>query len=229
MVARGDRQGARGETDALVRNGGIQMTRSRTLRKSFRIGGFLGAAALTATLAGVGVAGTGAYFTDSEAGSVTGTMGSIQVSSTSDLNLKFANLLPGEAQSKTIVYTNDGVSNQDVWVVFAQADLGDFNHLTDTGLINDRGTYAEIHIKANGTGVFASANLNDDPISCPSCTPLPKQILLTSNLAPTVTGNMEFSYTAGAKYKKNQAMPEINLPYKIVATQHGIAPDNALN
>ncbi|MHB1011200.1 MAG: hypothetical protein ACYC1E_18710 [Propionibacteriaceae bacterium] len=206
------------------------MNKSRVMR----LVGFLGAAGVTAGLLGAAAAGTGAYFTDSSSGVAQGTMGTIAVGTwggggADSLDFTFANMLPGEANTKTVNFVNDGSRAQDVWVVFPQAYLGDHNHLTDTGLINDRGTYAEIHIKSSGVAVFDSANLNDDPVSCPSCTPLPTQLLLASNVAPGATGNMMFSYMPAAKYKNNQGMPEFYLPYKIVATQPGIAPDNALN
>lgn len=217
--------------------------RSFTSRKAVRVGGFLSAAALTATLVGVGVAGTGAYFTDSEPGTIAGSMGSIKVAPTTDLNIVLTNMLPGQASTQTVGYKNNGANPQDVWVVFPQAALGDFDRLTDTGLINDKGTYGEIHIKAGGTAVFDSNNLNDasscalgssNPSTNPwedqgPCNPLLTQYKLASNLAPLSEGNMEFSYTPGAKYQTNQGMPEFVLPYKIVATQVGITPDNKLN
>lgn len=208
--------------------------------KAARLTGFIGSAGATALLVGFAVSGTGAYFTDSEPGTLQGSMGTIQVDASggygpNGTDITFTNMLPGEAQTHTIDYTNTGANNQDVWVVFDQAYLGDFDRDTDTGLINDRGTYAEIHITSFGAPRFESANLNDDADSCPpgagnpACNPLPKQILLASNLTPGASGDMVFSYMPGAKYRNNQGLPEFYLPYKIVATQHGIAPDNALN
>ena len=207
--------------------------------------GFIGTAGLTVALVGAAVGGTGAYFTDSAGGTVTGTMGSIKINTAGgegaeNLDLTFASMLPGVANAKTIQYTNAGANNQDVWVVFPQAALGDFNHHTDIGLINDKGTFGEIHIKAGGVAVFDSNNLNDDGSSCPlgssdpskgqgPCNPLPKQIRLATNLAPNSVGDMEFSYTAAAKYKGNQGRLEVVLPYQIVATQPGIAPDDPQN
>ena len=198
--------------------------------KLVRIGGFVGSAALTAGLLAAAVSGTGAYFTDSEAGALTGTMGTIAITATNP-TIAFTNMLPGEASTHTVGFTNTGLNNQDVWVVFPQAALGDFNHLTDTGLVNDRGTYAEVHVTASGTAVFDSANLNDDATSCPlgagtpACNPLPSKILLASNLAPGAGGDMSFSWTPAAKYSNaHQGQPELNLPYTLVATQHGITP-----
>jgi hypothetical protein len=198
--------------------------------KVARIGAFIGSAALTAGLLAAAVAGTGAYFTDSEAGSFTGTMGTIAITATNP-TIEFTNMLPGEASTHTVGYTNTGLNNQDVWVVFPQSALGDFNARTDTGLVNDRGTYAELHIAASGTPVFDSANLNDDAVSCPlgagtpACNPLPSKILLASNVAPGAGGDMSFSWTPAAKYSNaHQGGPELSLPYTLVATQHGIAP-----
>jgi hypothetical protein len=200
--------------------------------------GFIGAAGITVALVGAAAAGTGAYFTDSKAGTISGTMGTISVTGydgggSDHLDMTFTKMLPGQSQDRTIRYQNTGDSNQDVWVVFDQADLG--THDGNTGL-NSLGSYAEIHIQANGGAVFDSANLSDRyPCGTPSAgypdiCPLPAQIKLTDNLAPGVVGNMLFSFTPGAKFKNGvQGSTILSLRYKIVATQHGITPDNAYN
>lgn len=206
------------------------------MNRAARIGGFLGATGMTAALVGAAVAGTGAYFTDAEAGTVTGTMGSIEIDATYT-TIAFENMLPGEPQEHVVQYRNTGMNNQDVWVVFDQDDLGDFDSATDEGKVNDFGRYAEIHLYSFGAPRFESANLNDDAGTCPpgagdpACNPLPKQVLLASNLAPGATGDMTFNLRPGAAFK-SQALYGVdwfNLDYQIVATQHGIAPDDPLN
>jgi hypothetical protein len=208
-----------------------------------RIAGFIGSVGLTAGLVGAAVTGTGAYFSDAKSGNISGTMGSINVeghdgSGADQLGMTFTDMLPGEAQTKTVRFANTGKNAQDVWVVFSQAALGDHNHSTDTGLVNDRGTFAEIRVKSNGTEKFESANLNDDQLSCPPgssdathppCRELPHMLLLQEDLAPGAVGDFEFMFRPGAKFKGNANLPVLDLPYTLVATQHGIAPDDALN
>jgi hypothetical protein len=148
-------------------------------------------------------------------------------------------MLPGETGKQAVSFKNTGQNAQDVWVVFPQSALGDGNHSTDNHLVNDFGTYATIQINSGNTPVFYSNNLNDDQTSCPdgavdpavgrACHALPTMVKLRDNLAPGAGGSMEFDFTPDAKFKSNQGLPVLNLPYKLVATQHGIAPDNALN
>jgi hypothetical protein len=204
-----------------------------------KVAGFIGTLGAGAALVATAATGTGAYFTDTQAGSISGTMGTIQIQAgdggPAATTINFTKMLPGEAQAKTVQFKNTGQNPQDVWIVFDQSHLGDHDHNTDTGAVNDRGTYAEIHIKSGSTAVFDSANLNDDSNSCPpgvgnpACNPLPPMIKLRSNLAPGASGNFTFSYMPAAKYKNNQGAPEVSLPYQLVATQHGISPDNSLN
>jgi hypothetical protein len=209
-------------------------------KKQFlKVTGFIGTLGASAALVATAATGTGAYFSDSASGTISGTMGSIKIQAgdggPAATTINFTKMLPGEAQSQTVSFTNTGQNVQDVWVVFDPAALGDHDHSTDTGKINDRGTYGEIHVKSGNTAVFDSANLNDDPNSCapgtgnPACNPLPEMIKLRDSLTPGGAGSFTFSYTPGAKYQNNQGLPEVNLPYKLVATQHGVSPDNALS
>lgn len=209
--------------------------------KAARIAGFTVALGATASLVGFAATSTGAYFSDAKTGNtIAGTMGSIKIaghdgSGPNNLGISFANMLPGEQQAKTVGFTNTGDNAEDVWVVFPQSALGDFDHSTDTGLVNDLGTYGEIHVDSNGSEIFGSANLNDDPNTCPpgvgtpACNPLPHMLKLDENLAPGSSANWTFAFTPGAKFKGNADQAVLNLPYTLVATQHGIAPDNALN
>jgi hypothetical protein len=196
-----------------------------------RIGGFIGSAGVTAALVGAAVSGTGAYFSDTEQGSITGTMGSIQLQS-GDTQISFTKMLPGAAQSDTVTYRNNGANAQDVWVVFDEEALGDGS---GTKGLNSLGTYGEVHVASNGTEIFGSKNLNDRASTCPpgegdpACNPLPHMLKLVGDLQPGATGAMQFSFTPGAKFKNVQGAPILNLPYQLVATQPGIAPDNPLN
>ena len=207
------------------------------------------AVALSMALAALGP--TGAFFTDTAQGNVAGTIGSIKVAGaggtgTDSLGLQFTNLLPGTPQTVTSNYTNTGLNNQDVWVVFNNADA--------LHALNDLGTYGEFHLAANGTALFDSANLSDDlddpahpscgTLAPTGCWPLGKQYLLTSNLAPNAAGDVSFTFGYASKMKGQSDVgggvwnsypvatvlaptPKVvdnGLPYQIVATQVGQKP-----
>lgn len=200
-----------------------------------RIVGFVGSVGVTAALVGAAAVGTGAYFSDAKSGDINATMGSIKIrgydgGGSDAVGITLRDMLPGQAQARTIRYQNTGHNNEDVWVVFPQSALGDFDHSTDDHLVNDAGHYAEIHVKGNGVPVFDSANLNDDSVSCPpagtDCNPLPTMLKVASNLTPGQVGDWSFSFTPGARYGNGvQNLPVLHLPYTLVATQHGITPD----
>jgi hypothetical protein len=212
-------------------------------KQFFKVTGFISTLAAGTALVASAATGTGAYFTDSVSGTISGTMGSIDIQAgdggPAATTINFTKMLPGETGKQEVAFKNTGQNPQDVWVVFPKSALGDGDHSTDQHLINDFGTYATIQIKSSGGTVFYSTNLNDDQTSCPdgvsdpavgrACHALPTMVRLSSNLAPGQGGNMEFAFTPDAKFKNNQGLPVLNLPYKLVATQHGISPDNALS
>lgn len=206
------------------------MIKSTTLR----VAGFVGTLGATAALVGAAAMGTGAYFSDAKSGSISGTMGSIRITAydgggSNATDIAFSNMLPGEGQEKTVRYQNTGHNNQDVWLVFNQADLGDHNARTDAGKVNDFGRYGEIHVKGNGTEIFGSKNLNDDPTSCPpqgtDCNPLPPTLKVADNLTPGQVGDFSFGFTPSSRFGNDvQDLPILHLGYQLVATQHGVAP-----
>jgi len=247
------------------------------LSKKWRIAAFTGALIGSAGLVTAAAGATGAYFNDTQSGTVTGTVGSIKVSTSGgtggdNLDFNFANMLPGDFQTSTVHYSNDGSNAEDVYLVF--------NNAQALHSVNNLGTYGEAKIGSNGTTVFSSTNLNDgetwnlDPIdptsdhcsSSPSanvplasdgCWPIPSVVKLAANVAPGHGGTMTFSFALGQKWKdtstelsqlfcypliQNPADPtdetdqicdptshSNGLPYEIVATQPGVAPNDPNN
>jgi hypothetical protein len=204
--------------------------------------GFIGAVGVSAALVGFAATGTGAYFSDSRSGAVTGSTGSIKVvtgggGGTDGLNFRFNDMLPGEPQTATATYLNSGHNRQDVYLVFPNTDA--------LHALNNLGRYGQAHVASNGTEIFASTNLNDDGTSCPpagtDCNPLPGQIKLADNVASGDGGSVSFTFAYGPKLKGNTvgpfncyplgdlSCPVNGLPFQIVATQHGIAPNDANN
>ena len=187
---------------------------------------------------------TGAYFTDTHHGTISGNIGSIKVTPSGgtgadNTDFSFVNMLPGEPQTATVRFQNTGANSEDVWLVFDNA--------TALSALNNLGTYGEVHV-SNGSALFDSANLNDNSTSCgpfsPSgCWPVPRQIKVASNLGPTASGAVAFTFNYAGKLKNPAAEgapfnvypvpgqftsdPGVSgsgLPYEIVATQVGQTP-----
>jgi hypothetical protein len=176
------------------------------MRKSklARIAGFTVALGATASLAGFAATGTGAYFSDSSPGTITGSVGSILVSvsggnGSSSTDFHFDRLLPGTPQTATVTFTNTGNSPEDVYLTFP--------NLTALSSLNNLGTFGSVQVtQADGTTIFSSSNLNDNSTSCgpfgPTgglCWPLPSQLKVDSNLAPGNSDHATFTFAYPAK------------------------------
>jgi hypothetical protein len=183
------------------------MTKSMKVKCAAIVGtvGLLGATAFVAS------GQTGAYFSDTHTGSISGTIGSIRITPSggtesndgSFMDLAFSNLLPGDPQTVTVNYQNTGANTEDVYIVFPNA--------TALSALNNLGRYGTVHLSSSGNGavgdVFDSANLNDDSTTCPvgsaiggpACEPLPSQLLIASGVNPGGSGSFSFSFNYASK------------------------------
>jgi hypothetical protein len=221
-----------------------------SLNKStkIKIFGVTASAAVVLGLAAVASGATGAYFSDSKNGTVSGTVGTVKVitgggTGTNSSDLAFNNLLPGEPQTVTVGFQNTGTGPEDIWVVFQNP--------TALSALNNLGTYGELHIASSGTQRFDSNNLNDHA-SCPPgqssptqgpCAALPSKILLQSALGSGAAADVSFKFNYAGKLSNAanvsggvwNAYPApgqstvdgtsgSGLPYQIVATQVGQVP-----
>ncbi len=197
---------------------------------------------------------TGAYFSQTVQGGVTGTVGSIHITPSTATNISFSNLLPGSPQSVSVTYENTGSSPEDVYL--------NFNNLTALSALNNLGRYGAVHITSDGYGavgdVFDSFNLNDNTSTCEqpfvntpasgptsACWPVPNQLLVAHNVASGATGSFTFtfeyasalsgqsgdftdpwnSYPVAGQFTTIGTDGSGNgLPFQIVATQVGITP-----
>jgi hypothetical protein len=204
--------------------------------KAWRIGGFIAALGASAGLIASATGATGAYFTDTHSGTFQATSGHLRldVADPSSLALSFTDLIPGQDQTKSISYTTDSSSDvtEDIWVVFptttpeqqlAYAEFtggkGEFGY-ADGGL----GRYGHFMLGANGSTLFQSTNLADEPLAtspvtfdsgCPvnaygqggesqkATSPtdtsmgycgVPKAILVASNLSTGATGHVDVTF-----------------------------------
>jgi len=171
------------------------------------------AVGLVATASGF----TGAYFSDTKSGAITGTIGSVKIttwggSGTDGLNLNFTNLMPGEPQTVTLNYQSNGTGPQDLYLTFPNVPA--------LHALNNLGKYGSVAVADSASGVvFYSANLQDGRTradftnSCgsiflpggtpPNCWPLPPQLLVRSNLAPGASGSVTFTFSYAGKLTGN--------------------------
>jgi hypothetical protein len=208
------------------------------ISKTWRLGGFVAALGASAALVASASGATGAYFNDTKAGTVGGTIGSIKVTTTSNggnasrgadgnLNFHFDNLLPGSPQNANVEYTNSGKNTEDVYLVFPNAAA--------LHAVNNMGTYGEVHVKSNGNAVFDSTNLNDsldanlaDDGHCSQtidgCWALPNVIKL-GTVEPGGQGTMDFSFGLAAKWKNTATEETQALCYPLVYSGDGNPAD----
>ncbi len=162
--------------------------------------------ASVAVLGGVAISAagtTGAYFSDTHSGTVSGTVGSIKITTSGGggadhLDLNYTNLLPGEKQTVTAHFQNTGLNAEDVWVVFPNS--------VALHALNDLGHFGEFHISSDGVAKFDSANLSDGletgrcgALSPTGCWPVPAMLKVASNVAPSVdvhSVNFTFNYAS---------------------------------
>ena len=220
------------------------VTRVLGVVKNRKVLALVGSITVAGGLVAAASGATGAYFSDTKAGTITGTIGTVKVDGGGDIS--FANLLPGEPQTATAKYQNTGAAPEDIWVVFPNA--------TALSALNDLGRYGQLTITDSNTGVkFASTNLRDGftdgdtQPGYPPVYPLHRQYLLASNVGPTVSGTMDFTFNywsnmSDQNFTKFNTYPAPNsttqktiltsdgtgdgLPYQIVATQVGQTPGN---
>lgn len=187
-------------------------------RKKMIVGAGGVAVALSLALAALGP--TGAYFSDTAQGKMTGSLGSIKVTGSGgvgaeNLDLNFTNLLPGAPlQTKTVGYENTGLSNQDVWVVF--------NDAAALHALNDLGRFGAFNVSSNGASRFNSLNLRDEVTESHGCgdyvddgvgvlcNPLPEQVQIGWNVAPNPADAADGTVTFGFAYPENNGNGALN-------------------
>jgi hypothetical protein len=227
--------------------------------KAARVAGFIGALGASAALVGAAVNTTGAYFTDSKAGTINAGTGTVKITAGSDTKLNFENLLPGEDKTQQVSYQALGTGKQDLWFVL---DPATSKQLTGP---DGLGRYGHFKLSSDGGASFESYNLTDNapsgsgdarcpdngygsggsnaPVASLSDPPppycaVPKAILLQQNMnyGDVGTTTITFGFT---KFLKNKSADgtvnfqgqstKLLAGYKLVATQHGIRPDDANN
>ncbi len=218
------------------------MARSR----KFLTVGALGVAAVALLAATTST--TGAYFTDSHNGAVNASTGAVVVQPKTVLSLNFAGLLPGVFQTKDLTYTAAGSAAEDIWLVFptdnvpfrggsGSAALGRFGHFAVQSATGGAFTSYNLTSGSNPCTVDANGYGGSDVQSDfsaqepkPAYCPVPDAILLSSNLTygQTQTSTVTFGFTKLLKSGQSSALAQV-VPFKLVATQHGVLPRDVNN
>ena len=228
--------------------------KKRTLAK---LGGFAIAAATTAALVGFAANGTGAYFTASSDGNANVSTGAVTVHTTDITALNFNGLLPGVYGTQSFQYnTNGGTGLEDVYLEIPANNylqhiptsgsfpLGRYGHFAASG---PDGSFSSFNLAAapglpstpnptdcvvdqygrGGNQTTAATSLAD--FSNGFC-PVPQFILLGYGVAsgdPNATASITFGFTGLLTAPQSTTMAPI--PFKVVATQHGILPNDPNN
>jgi hypothetical protein len=174
-----------------------------------KIIGLLAALAAMAVLAVVAIGATGAYFSDTKAGTITGTMGDIKITTSGGtvvggdgINFFWDEMLPGVVYSATINVQNTSSSNsEDLYMVFP--------NLTALSALNTLGRYGAVQIYVDGSSIYANNNLNDIPNN--GTTGLPAQLLLASNVGPTASHVVIFRFEYASAMTKPEPGGVFNL------------------
>ena len=130
-----------------------------------KIIGLVVALIVVAGLVAVAAHATGAYFSDTHSGKISGTIGDISVKASGGavdqnshdaLDFNWDEMLPGVPYTATINVQNSSSSNsEDIWMTFPNA--------TALSALNTLGTYGAVQILVDGQQVYENHNLNDIP------------------------------------------------------------------
>lgn len=219
--------------------------------KAARLAGFALTAGATVSLAGFAVSSTGAYFSESHAGSVNASTGGVHATTT-DLTLDYTHLLPGQGEAQTFSFRNTGTAPEDFWLVLptngagafdgpggSDAALGRYGHF----LLNaPAGSFDSYNLAAphqgdsgpvcptdvNGHGGSSQQAATTSDYSVAFC-PVPDAILLASAVpvGTTKTATLTFGFTKlmTSSAQEDSVLSEVS-PFKVVATQQNIRPDD---
>lgn len=201
-------------------------------------------------LLGVAVMSTGAYFTDSKPGAVTGNLGTVVVA-TSGTAIDFANLLPGETQTRTVTVRNDGTGAEDIYLAFdntnsawsAVNDLGQYGKFVIAGKTYDNlnNGYDALTPGVPGTpiaGEFMPGYCSSVPRVGINYLP---HVILLATLAPGQTWTFDVSFQFNACLTSGQGatlwgsgsfsppIGPVPLNFEVAAFQQGVLPGDLFN
>lgn len=201
-------------------------------------------------LIGATVVTTGAYFTDSVGGSITGNLGTVAIR-TSGQDIDFKDLLPGVDQTQTVSVRNTGTGNEDIYLAFKNDNLAwsAVNDLGAYGIFTINGKVYDNLNNAYPQGTTGAPVISTDPssgcynVARPAIAYLPHVIKL-GTLAPNQLWSFDISFhfnacmTGGngtgaslwsAADTNFPTIGPVPLDYQIAAFQPGVDPNDQMN
>jgi hypothetical protein len=196
------------------------------------------------------VASSGAYFTDSHGGAITGNLGTLKVAISGE-NINFANLMPGETQTQTVYVTNTGTGSEDIYLAFSNAnwawsavnDLGQYGTFVINGQtydnLNNRYAAPNPGVPGTGSGTAGPCGTPQIPINY-----LPHVIKLgtltsgqnwqfdisfTFNACLSSSAAQGASLWGAAATDFSQSISPAPLNYVVAAFQPGVNPNDQMN
>ena len=178
-----------------------------------KIIGLLVAVVLVAAMVAVAARATSAYFSDTNNGQITGTIGDISISTSGGavgvgdgINFFWDEMLPGVVYTAPINVQNTSTSNsEDLWI--------HLNNLTALSALNQLGTYGAVTIDVGGTPVFQSAHLNDNTArgnTIGNGGALPEWVQLATNVGPTASRAVTFKFAYASKMTQPEPGAKFN-------------------
>jgi hypothetical protein len=224
-----------------------------------KVAGFTAALGVTGALVGVAASSTGAYFTDSHSGTVSASTGGVHVNTSDlalnftsllpgeyKTNTVSYTAAGTGAEDIWLVLPSDGTAGAFNGLGGSSAALGRYGHFAVTSPAGSFTSYnlstdptspstASCGVDVNGHGgsnqEATSTNNADNGSYVPYCA-VPNAILLDSNLTYGQSGSADITF-GFTKLLKSAAQEDSALAsvaqFKIVATQHGIRPDDVNN
>jgi hypothetical protein len=155
-------------------------------KQFFKVTGFISTLAAGTALVASAATGTGAWFTDSEAGSLTAQAGHLTITTHDPTTLDFRGIMPGEDRDQTITYTVDSSKGaMDVWLKF-DTTTAKYSQFTGYSAVKDQdgnivtggqngyddgglGRYGHFMVSSGNSVFFNSYNLKNDPNGTSGC------------------------------------------------------------
>ena len=154
-------------------------------KKQFlKVTGFIGTLAAGTALVASAATGTGAWFTDSQSGSLTAQAGNLDLTTHDSTTLDFRGIMPGEDRDQTVHYTVDSSSGpMDVWLKFdtSTAKYSQFTGFSDPDGVDGEkhgqngyddgglGRYGHFMVTSGSSVFFNSYNLKNAPDGTSGC------------------------------------------------------------
>lgn len=209
-----------------------------------RVIALVGSLAIAASLVGVAVAGTGAYFTASNGGTISGNLATVAVTTSGgaggyNLDFTWDNMLPGVDSVANVGIQNTGTVPEDIYLAFDNTNgvwsalntLGAYGIFTVNGSLvynNMNNQYAE-GTDSSGQVISTSPTSGCYNVPRPNHIEYLPHIIFLGTLGPTASLPLTLAFHFNACMTGGQGNPFGPLVYHVAAFQVGVNPTDPMN